>query len=474
MDNKEGKSIDESSVVLRDAGGRRIWKCGTLTYTRFGLINLFLWMLWGDFCYTMMEQLTPTLLPIVLNYHNASNLTIGLLVGSIPAILNFIINPIVSTSSDRTRSRWGRRIPYLLFSSPLVVLFLILVGWADQIGAYVCQLVHGENPALVIIALLAVFSVGFQVFNLFVASVFFYIFADVVPKELVGRFMALFRLVGTGAGIVFSRYIVPLADVKEYIPWIFTGVALIYLVSFTSMCLMVKEGEYPPPEKITQPSVFGMIKKYIRECFSIRFYLFLFTGLAINNVSNCCRVMFNLLFAQKDLHLSLEQYGHITSVTMLATMFAYIPLGWLVDKFHPLRIYILGGFLIIAANVFGFFWCYDYNSFYVVSFLITATYVLQSGSGLPLTVRLYPSAQYGQFCSANAMIGSLWLVVANAGGGAFIDCFGYRYIFVWDFIFTIIATGLLLVVYAMWKNYGGDRNYVAPVIQNSSEVRGCQ
>ena len=85
---------------------------------------------------------------------------------------------------------------------------------------------------------------------------------------------------------------------------------------------------------------------------------------------------------------------------------------------------------------------------------------------------MYPSEKYGQFCSAAAMISSIVLIVANAGGGAFIDLgvkygakygLGYNLIFVWDFIFTIIANSLLLVVYFKWKKYGGDKNYVAPV-----------
>ena len=100
-----------------------LYRIGTLSYTKTALITLFIWMLWGDFCFWMMEALTPTLLPLMLKNHNANNLTIGLLVGSLPSLLNFIINPIVSTSSDRTRSRWGRRIPYLMFSSPFVVFF---------------------------------------------------------------------------------------------------------------------------------------------------------------------------------------------------------------------------------------------------------------------------------------------------------------------------------------------------------------
>ena len=226
------------------AAGRTpaLYTIGTLSYTKRALIMLFVWMLWGDFCFWMMEALTPTLLPLMLKNHNANNLTIGLLVGSLPSLLNFIINPIVSTSSDRTRSRWGRRIPYLLFSSPFVVFFLILLGWSDSIGAWIHNLAFGPggSPAKTIIVVIAIFAIAYQVFNLFIASVFYYLFADVVPTQFLGRFMALFRVAGTCAGFVFNLLVLPHAD--THLPWIFTIVALVYLVSFLLMCFHVGKG----------------------------------------------------------------------------------------------------------------------------------------------------------------------------------------------------------------------------------------
>lgn len=462
------KSCDLNSSDVRIVDGKTQYLCGTLSYTKLGLVNLFVWMLWGDFCYTMMEQLIPTLLPLLLKQHEASNLVIGLLVGSIPAVLDFFLCPIISTVSDRTRSRWGRRIPYMIFTAPFVVLFLVLTGWSDHIGKFLHNLAFGESgsPALTIIILLAVFSIGFQLFNMFVGSVFYYIFADVVPKPFMGRFMALFRLVGTAAGFCFQRYLLPFADKSENMPWIFTGVAMIYLVGCCSMCLRVKEGSYPPPEVHVRKSIFSIVKEYFRECFSMPFYVLVFSAIAINTVSNTCRVMFNLLFAKEELGLTVADYGYITSTVSVVMLFSYIPMGYLVDKFHPLRIYFIGGIMVIAANIFGYFWCSDFQSFMVVCFLISGTYVLQGASFLPLTVRLYPAAQYGQFCSAAVIVRSTALIIANIGAGACIDWFGYRFIFVWDFIFTIIATVILIVVYRMWKNYGGDKNYVAPTIND--------
>lgn len=34
----------------------KIWKQGTLTYTTFGLIALFFWLLWGDFTWAMKDR----------------------------------------------------------------------------------------------------------------------------------------------------------------------------------------------------------------------------------------------------------------------------------------------------------------------------------------------------------------------------------------------------------------------------------
>jgi len=83
------------------------FRVGTLVYSRAGLVTLFAWLLWGDFVYTLMENVMPSLLPMVLRDNGASNQAIAFIVSSIYMVVNAVANPIISYKSDRFRSRWG-------------------------------------------------------------------------------------------------------------------------------------------------------------------------------------------------------------------------------------------------------------------------------------------------------------------------------------------------------------------------------
>src|ERR1700692_4138885 len=110
------------------------YHAGTLSYTKPALAILFFWLLWGDFCYTVMEAVTGPIMQLKFKHLDASNTEIGLIIGTIPGLVYSILNPIISFKSDRFRSRWGRRIPFILFSLPFLVFFLVCLGFGDRMG----------------------------------------------------------------------------------------------------------------------------------------------------------------------------------------------------------------------------------------------------------------------------------------------------------------------------------------------------
>ena len=102
-------------------------------------MGAFFWLLWGDFCFTLMETAGPSLMPLLLREYGASNREIAIMVTSITSVLNCVITPIVNVKSDRHRGSRGRRIPFLLWPTPFIALFLgamaIAVSGAWMMGA---------------------------------------------------------------------------------------------------------------------------------------------------------------------------------------------------------------------------------------------------------------------------------------------------------------------------------------------------
>ena len=85
-------------------------------------------------------------------------------------------------------------------------------------------------------------------------------------------------------------------------------------------------------------------------------------------------------------------------------------------------------------------------------------------SNLPMYAALLPRDRYGQFCSAQAMVNAVAMIIANYGAGRFIDLVhNYRFIYLWASVFAVLSTISMIVVYKGWRKNGGSQNYVVPV-----------
>jgi hypothetical protein len=111
---------------------------GTLSYTKMGLVSLFAWLLWGDFCFQVMESLNPAIIPLKLRALDAPNWVIALIMVTLPGILIMSISPWVSFKIDSHCTPLGRRIPFILYTLPFLTASPLRLGFSEQIG-------HGER-----------------------------------------------------------------------------------------------------------------------------------------------------------------------------------------------------------------------------------------------------------------------------------------------------------------------------------------
>ncbi len=461
---------------------------GTLVYTKKTLAKLFFWLLWGDVCFMLMENVVPSILPLRFQRLHATNVTIGLIMSTLPNLINAVCNPIISFRSDRYRSRWGRRIPFIVMTLPFLVLSLVGMGYTDVLGRWLGSgFGHAlrMTPVSLEIVTLGVFMVVFTFFNSFVGSVFWYLFNDVVPEHLLARFMSLFRLISLLTVSGYNFFIFQYAGTHSTL--ILVGISLLYFFGFGLMCLMVKEGQYPPASPYVDGStgVFSAVKTFAAECLTLRHYWYIFLISMFGSLSGAAGVF--MLFFYESTGLNLLQIGRIAGILNIAVAVLIPFSGWLADRFHPLRIviagYLMNLFVTLPASLLWLFWHPGAHlAFWVwaglsVGLIAPATALLGVYDP-PVFMVVFPRSRYGQFCSANAMLRSVAGIVGGVIAGAFFDSAAhflkhdtvYRLMPLWQMLWTIPAFFCTLLLYRSWKSYGGDNDYVPPVPGETREA----
>lgn len=363
-----------------------LYHVGTLTYTRRQLAAVLFWLLWGDVCYMLMESVVPSILPVRLEQLGASNTAVGWILTTIPMLINSIANPIISFKSDRYRSKLGRRIPFILFTLPFLVICLIGLGYADKIGFWVhahygSSLGHFSQHSIAVISI-GVFMVAFSFFNTFLNSVFWYLFNDVVPEHLLARFMSWFRLISMASASLYNLFIFKYAGTHS--TEIFLGAGILYFVGFGLMCLNVKEGDYPPsPEYVDGKSgPFSAIKTFIKECHTLKHYWYQFLTAVLYTMGICIGVF--MLYFYESTGLNLDQIGKINGYSTI-TIGLLIPFsGWLADRYHPIRVVIVGYLMqiliVLPASMVWFFWHPSPNVAYWIWIAIVVVLTAPAGA----------------------------------------------------------------------------------------------
>ena len=468
-------TLDGSST---SATPPKLFRVGTLSYTTAGLFALAFWLLWGDFCVTIMEVVWHSIVPLKLKDLDAPNWVIGGIMVSIPQILNTVLNPIISTASDRFRSPWGRRRPFMLMATPFIGILLCVVGFSPDIGEWLYGAGLGQatgwSLGAITVGVVAMAIFLFRIAELFISTLLYYFFNDVVPQAVMARFLALIRIVGTGGGALYNFFVYQHA--LTHMRVIFVAAGVLYVVGFALMCFHVKEGEYPPPAPRAQggKGPFAMIATYIRECLHQRLYVYLYLHIIVWTLAGAVGV-FNV-FLNLSLGMTLQQLGTITAAVGLASAVLTYPAGILADRFHPMRLMIWIKFSMVLLTPLNFIWLFtDYApsvNFWILVGLNVVNLplvLIYAALLMPLYMRMYPREQFGQFCSFMAICSASIAVVSGLLVGLFIDrmrlafpdaVYGldycYRLLPAWTLFFTGLSLLMLALLYKEWCRLGAE------------------
>jgi MFS family permease len=422
-----------SSSSAPTAAAPRTWRVGTLVYTSAGLLSLTAWLLWGDFAWWMRERSAMPMVQLLLKKLQASDFITSVFLILIPSVTMLVIGPIVSTWSDRHRGRWGRRIPFLVATTPVVTIGMVGLGLSIDLGRLLNASLGG-NPELLHLHTMCVVGVFWAIFEigaLTANGVFGALINDVVPREMLGRFFGVFRAVSLATGVLFNYKIIGHAE--EHFREIFIGIGVLYAAGLLLMCLKVREGDYPPPEPRNPadgPPFVAAFRTYLRECFTTRYNLLAIGFFAVGNLAFIPVNTF-MLSAAKNYGMPMETYGRYFVAMFLISFVLAFPLGWLADKFHPLRVGCVALVAYGTAAFASFLLIDDARSFgwaLLGHGILSGCFFTGAAS---VNQRLFPQLKFAQFSAAASAAHALLQIGFGPALGGYLDLMDsdYRYAF---------------------------------------------
>jgi Na+/melibiose symporter-like transporter len=103
----------------------------------------------GFFGISVIWPLFNSLIPPMLEDLGLSALAVGFIL-TWDNIINMFVQPWIGTRSDQTRTRLGRRKPYLLLGAPMAALFFILVPFVRENFVLIAAAILGTNIGMAI------------------------------------------------------------------------------------------------------------------------------------------------------------------------------------------------------------------------------------------------------------------------------------------------------------------------------------
>lgn len=439
----------------------KFWTVGTLKYTLGQLAVLFGWLLLGDFALYLRERSIGPIGQLYLKGHGASDTVIGSLFTSVPLFVTILVGPIVSYRSDRLRSRWGRRIPFLLLTTPISVIGIVGMAFSSRMGSGLVQL-GWMSASSATIAIFGFFWVIFSVAGIVSLSVFSGLINDVVPGAVMGRFYGLFRTVSLIDAVIFNWFLLPHGEQHYFV--IFLSLAVVFGLGFLLMTLNVKEGQPPPIVGLTKrEGLAHAVRTYFRDCYSKPYYLLCFCSTAAALTAFSAITTFQMAYA-RHMGVDMTFFGRIMSACAICSLCITFPLGILVDMFHPLRMVAVTMLMNILVTGLGAWFISGTNSFTAIVAIQTILMSCYYTSAASLTLRLYPRAKYAQFQSANDLMTSLLGAGIGPVLGMILDYTDHLYRITYGVScgFSVVSAICFILVYRRFLQLGGPANYVPP------------
>lgn len=388
-------------------------------------------------------QVYDGIVPLILkNTFGVSDTAAGVVM-AMDNVLALFMLPLFGTLSDKTRTRWGRRMPFIVVGTLLATAAMLLIPLGD----------HFKNLPLFIIGLGLVLVAMATYRSPAVA-----LMPDVTPKPLRSKANAIINLMGAVGGIIMLlaiKLMVPKNQHPDYLPLFALTIAIMLIcVAYLffkvnepkAVALMEEESRaMGVEEEITDGAANTAEEKMPKDvfrslCFILASVFLWFMGY------NAVTTAFSK-YAAFRWGMQGGDYAMVLMIAQAAAIVTYIPVGIIASKLGRKRTILIGvAMLAVAFGAGAVFTSFSGLIFFFFS-LAGMGWAFINVNSYPMVVEMSRGADVGKYTGYYYTFSMTAQIITPILSGAVMQFLGYQYLFPYGALFVVASFITMLFVH---------------------------
>mgnify|MGYP000001760002 FL=1 len=374
-------------------------------------------------------QLYDSIIPLMLKNSFHLKETVSGAIMAIDNVLALFLLPLLGALSDRTHTRLGRRMPFIVVGTLLSAVFAVIIPIAALRQDFVLFFV---SLGLVLL------SMGLY------RSPAVALMPDVTPKPLRSKANAVINLMGA-AGSVFTLVMVTFlvkeaaeGQLTDYRP-VFTAVALLMVACVVILLLTVRENrmaaEVPVEEEEKKEEASGVhMTKDVRKSLIFLLLSVFFWFTAYNAVTTAYTRYVEVMWGVTG-----GGFAGGLMVGTVAAVISYLPIGILSSRFGRKRM-IQFGILCMTAAYAVAFTLTGYNAvMYVLLVVIGIGWAAINVNSYPMVVEMSHGSDTGRYTGFYYTFSMAAQVLTPVLSGFLLEHVGYQTLFPYAVLFSVLS-----------------------------------
>ena len=390
-------------------------------------------------------QLYDNIVPLILQNTFGLKETVTGMVMASDNVLALVLLPIFGTLSDKVNTRWGKRMPFIVCGTLLVVVFMLLLPVADK---------SGNLLFFVVVLFLALVSMGLY------RSPAVALMPDLTPNRLRSRANAVINLMGAVGGVyslIMIKLLVGAGDTPDYMP-LFVSVAALMVIAVGVLAITIRENKVKKELGRLGDSEENTGKRQAAESSSESDNIE--QGNTGKNVL-AKEVKRSMIFLLLSIFLWFTAYNAVTTafsrytkvvwklegggfadcllVATIAAIIGYIPIGAIAARIGRKKT-IMGGIALMAACYGVAVFVTEYHPLINIAFaLIGIAWAAIGVNSYPMIVAMSKDNNIGKFTGTYYTFSMAAQIITPVLSGALLENVSYRTLFPYALVFSLLA-----------------------------------